>query len=341
MTTATAATLAGVAPRYFAAEEFAVITKDQVTGSEFAKLPFDHAFFTGSPQVGASVAQDAAANLAPVTLELGGKNPVIVDIDADITAAAQGVADGRMANGGQVCMCPDYAFVPAGRCDEFVEGVLTRWKANNPTLATNDEYTSVIDDKNFARIVDLIGDAKALGVTVHRMVPPGEEPDDPVTRKIAPTVLTDATEDTGVESDEIFGPVLVVHTYDKLGEAIDYISARPHPLTLYWFGPDNRRFQQVQNRTRSGSVNANDTMLTVISSKLPLGGVGRSGMGNYQGRNGFITLSHARSVVYSALPISLAQLASAPFAGRETKLFDFQLRRSRLRNKISRRRSGT
>lgn len=341
VTARTAQVLADIAPRYFAADELAVITREQATGEEFAKLPFDHLFFTGSPEVGASVAREAVSNLAPVTLELGGKNPVVVDDDADLGRAASRIADARLMNSGQVCMCPDYVFVPAAKRDDFISAVLARWMANFPQVADNDQYTAIVDDKNYTRIIELIADAERLGATVHRATPEGEPTEDAVRRKIVPTVLTDVTPEMRVEDVEIFGPVLVVHTYREIDEASAYISSRPSPLTLYWYGPNNQRFRTLQSATRSGSVNANEAMLNVIVGDLPFGGVGSSGMGNYHGKFGFQTFSHARAVAYSALPFSVTSMGSAPFGRWKTSMFDRQLASYRRNVGRARRRSST
>jgi coniferyl-aldehyde dehydrogenase len=337
VTAVTAQLLADVALQYFPVEELAVLTDEQADGPTFAALQFDHLFFTGSPEVGARVAEAAGRNLVPVTLELGGKNPVVIDRTADLAKAARRVAASRMVNGGQVCMCPDYVLVPAETLDEFVVEVLASWARDFPNILANDDYTSLVSDRHYGHVVGLIEDAMAMGATRRQHVPVGEALPDQASRKIAPTILTDVPSDAMVNREEIFGPVLVVHPYRELSEAIDYVNARPHPLTVYWYGADNERFARLQCSTRSGSVNANDFTLNFIGSDLPFGGVGRSGSGAYRGRAGFATFTHARAVAFSRWPVSLGQLMAPPFGRRDARLMDLQLAAFRRRN----RRRGT
>lgn len=326
VTARTTDVIARVAPDYFSIDELAVITSKHGGGADFAKLPVDHMFFTGSPEVGSSVAQEAAKNLVPVTLELGGKNPAVVDVDTDVTDAANFLADARMINGGQVCLCPDYVFVPEGKVGEFTEKVIARWTENYPTIVGNPQYTSTINEKNYNRIVGLIDDAVELGATKSQVVPIGETLPDPAARKIAPTVLTGVKAGMKIEEDEVFGPVLTVYPYRELSEAIDKINSAGHPLTLYWVGEDNERLQEVADHTRSGSISGNDFALHLLSGGLPFGGIGRSGMGSYHGRFGFETFSHARAVTVSSLPVSFAEIVTAPFTKSDTRLTDMQMK---------------
>lgn len=326
ITGTTTAVIAKHAPDYFSIEELAVVTSVHGGGAEFAKLKVDHMFFTGSPDVGASVAQEAAKNLVPVTLELGGKNPAVVDVDADIAKAAKFLADARMVNGGQVCLCPDYVFVPESKLGEFTDKVLERWRSNFPTITNNPEYTSTINEKNYTRIVGLIDDAVELGATKQQVVPAGETLPAPDVRKIPPTLLTGVKAGMKIEEDEVFGPVLTVYPYRELSEAIDQINSHPHPLTLYWSGADNENLARVADGTRSGSISGNDFALHLLSGHLPFGGVGRSGMGNYHGKFGFNTFSHARAVTVSTLPINFAELMSPPFTSRDKKMTENQMK---------------
>lgn len=332
VTAKTTELIARLAPDYFSIEEFAVVTSKHGGGADFSKLPFDHMFFTGSPEVGSSVAQEAAKNLVPVTLELGGKNPAIVDPEADIDKAAKFLADARMVNGGQVCLCPDYVFVPEDKVGEFTDKVMARWRANYPSIVGNKQFTSTINEKNYERIVGLIEDAEKLGATKHQVLPAGEQLPNAAERKIPPTLLTGVKAGMKIEDDEVFGPVLTVYPYRELSEAVSKVNAHPHPLTLYWVGDDNDRMKQVADSTRSGSISGNDFALHLISNGLPFGGVGRSGMGNYHGRFGFETFTHARAVTHSSMPMSFAELMSAPFKGMDTKLTEAQLKMFRFLN---------
>lgn len=324
--------IARVAPDYFSIEELAVITSKHGGGSDFAKLKVDHMFFTGSPGVGASVAQEAAKNLVPVTLELGGKNPAVVDVDTDITEAANFLADARMINGGQVCLCPDYVFVPEAKVGEFTEKVVARWTKNYPTIVNNPQFTSTVNDKNYQRIVGLIDDAVELGAVAHQVAPAGEKLPDAAKRKIPPTVLTEVKAGMKVEDDEVFGPVLTVYPYRQLDEAVDKINSAGHPLTIYWVGKDNERLAHLADHTRSGSISGNDFALHLLSGGLPFGGVGQSGMGNYHGKFGFETFAHARAVTVSTMPIKFAQIATAPFTKSDTRLTDVQMKMWRFLN---------
>ncbi|MFT4126582.1 MAG: aldehyde dehydrogenase family protein [Gordonia sp. (in: high G+C Gram-positive bacteria)] len=325
ITARTTEVLARHAPDYFSIEEFAVITSRHGSGSDFAKLPVDHLFFTGSPEVGASVAQEAAKNLVPVTLELGGKNPAVVDVDADIDKAAKLIADARMVNGGQVCLCPDYVFVPEPRIEEFTDKVIARWTQSFDTIYDNPHYTATINQKNYTRILGLIDDAVELGAVKRQVIPGGEPLPASDRRKIPPTLLTGVRAGMKIAEEEVFGPVLTVYPYRDLTEAISHIAGQPHPLTIYWCGATNERFDRLADNTRSGSINVNDFALHLMGANLPFGGVGRSGMGGYHGRTGFDTFSHARAVAISTLPVKLAELMSPPFTTTDTRLADSQL----------------
>ncbi|CAN5654228.1 aldehyde dehydrogenase family protein [soil metagenome] len=335
VTAVTTALLADIAAQYFPVEELAVLTDHQADGPTFAALEFDHLFFTGSPAVGALVAQAAGKNLVPVTLELGGKNPAVVDRSADLTKAAGRIAASRMVNGGQVCMCPDYVLVPEEALDTFVDEVLTQWRNAFPHIVTSGDYTSVVSERHFDHVVGLIDDAVARGADRVHHVPTGESLPDRGTRKIAPTILTGVPAEARVNREEIFGPLLVVRPYRELSEAIDYVNASPHPLTIYWYGADNDRYDQLQGATRSGSVNGNDFTLNFIGSELPFGGVGHSGSGAYRGRAGFDTFTHARAVAYSRWPVSLARMMAPPFGRRDAGLVNLQLAAFRRRNRRS------
>ena len=335
ITACTARVLADLAVQYFSVEELAVLTDDRVDGPTFAAMQFDHLFFTGSPAVGASVARAAGANLVPVTLELGGKNPAVVDRSANLARAARRIAASRMVNGGQVCMCPDYALVPEESLEEFVAEVLAEWRRALPRIRGNGDYTSVVSGRHFDHVVGLIDDAVARGAQRAQHVPPGETLPDRPSRTIAPTILTDVPEGARVNAEEIFGPLLVALPYRDLSDAIAYVNARPHPLTIYWYGDDNDRYEMLQGSTRSGSVNGNDFTLNFIGSELPFGGVGRSGTGAYRGRAGFDTFTHARAVTFSRWPVSLGQLMAPPFGRRDKRIVNLQLAAFRRRNRRS------
>lgn len=313
VTSGTAELMASLAPRYFDETELAVVTGGPEVAAEFSRLPFDHLFFTGSPSVGALVQRAASDNLVPVTLELGGKNPVVVAPDADVERSATRIAQARMVNGGQVCVCPDYVFVPDGSVAQFVDTARRTWQGMFPTIIANGDYCSSVNEANFDRVVGLIDDARARGATVESVAPAGESLPDRSSRKIAPTIVSNVDDGMAIASEEIFGPVLSVFGYSTLSEVVDYINARPAPLVAYWFGPDGDRFRSFVRNTRSGGVARNDFAAQMIPSAAPFGGVGRSGMGAYHGKAGFDAFSHQRTVVGTDLPFSMTGSAAPPF----------------------------
>jgi len=321
------------APRYFDATELLIVTGGPGVAAEFAGLPLDHLFFTGSPTVGAAVQCAAAQNLVPVTLELGGKNPVVVGPGADIERAAGRIAQARMVNGGQVCVCPDYVFVPEDRVRCFVDTAERTLRAMFPTIIGNGDYCSSVNEANYQRVVGLIDDARDRGAEIISVAPAGETLPDAASRKIAPTLIRHVDDTMRIAAEEVFGPVLVVRGYSHPAEAVEYINARPAPLVAYWYGPDDDDFRNFLRRTRSGGVARNDFAAQMIPSAAPFGGVGRSGMGAYHGKAGFDTFSHHRTVVGSDLPFSITGAAAMPFTTVMRIGADLALRRARRRNR--------
>lgn len=333
ITSHTAQLMADLAPRYFEPTELAIVTGGPEVAAEFSRLPFDHLFFTGSPSVGALVQRAASENLVPVTLELGGKNPVVVAPDANIRRSATRIAQARMVNGGQVCVCPDYVFVPDRSVGRFVDTVQRTWRDMFVTIIGNDDYCSSVDEANYDRVIGLVEDARALGATVHTVAPAGEMLPDRASRKIAPTIVSAIDDRMAISSEEIFGPVLSVLGYSALPEVIDYINARPAPLVAYWFGPDGDRFRTFVRNTRSGGVARNDFAAQMIPSAAPFGGVGRSGMGAYHGKAGFDAFSHQRTVVGTDLPFSMTGSAAPPFRRAMLMYADVTLSMARRRTR--------
>ncbi|OBK49764.1 aldehyde dehydrogenase [Mycobacterium sp. 1081908.1] len=313
VTPRTAELMKATAPKYFDPAELDVVTGGPDVAATFASLPFDHLFFTGSPSVGALVQRAAADNLVPVTLELGGKNPVVVAPGADVDRSATRIARARMVNGGQVCVCPDYVFVPDAQLDAFLDTARRTLHDMFGSIVSNADYCSSVNQANFERVVGLIEDARANGAMVETIAPKGESLPDRATRKIAPTIVRDVDDRMKIAAEEIFGPVLVVKGYSRLDDAIDYINRRPAPLVAYWYGPDDADFRTFVRNTRSGGVARNDFAAQMIPSAAPFGGVGRSGMGAYHGKAGFDTFSHHRTVVGNDLPFSITGTAAPPF----------------------------
>ncbi len=340
ITSRTAGLMGRLAPNYFDPSELAVVTGGRDVAAAFTRLPFDHLFFTGSPDIGVLVQQAAARHLVPVTLELGGKNPVVVALDADIDRAAKRVAAARMVNGGQVCVCPDYVFVPQERLQTFLATARQTLREMFPTVLTNGDYCSCVNEPNYDRVLGLLDDAYAKGATVEPVAPDGELLPDRASRKIAPTIVHGVNAEMRITAEEIFGPVLVVMGYQRLSEVVDYVNDRPAPLVAYWYGPDSDDFHTFVRSTRSGGVARNDFAAQMIPSAAPFGGVGRSGMGAYHGKAGFDAFTHYRSVVGSDLPFSITGSASPPFRAPMKFYADATLRmaRNRTHRRLERRR---
>jgi coniferyl-aldehyde dehydrogenase len=318
MTPATTDLLASMLAETFEEEQVAVVTGDAEIGKAFSSLPFDHIFFTGSIPVGRAIMRAASENLVPVTLELGGKSPVIVEHGYSLRTAARRIAYGKLANGGQICISPDYLLVPKGQTEDFVEAYRQEVDTLYPNIADNPDYTSVLNDRSFARLSGLVEDAKAKGA---RVIEVGtKQPRGSQSRIFPPTLLFDVTDDMAVMQEEIFGPILPVVTYEELDDAIAYVNARPRPLALYFFGTDKTSQRLVVERTTSGGVLINDTILHYAQDDLPFGGIGPSGMGAYHGAEGFKTMSHAKAV-FAQARFNVVDLFRPPFG----KAFDFLL----------------
>jgi coniferyl-aldehyde dehydrogenase len=287
--------LAELIGRRFGADECAVVTGGADTGRDFVRLPFHHLFFTGSTEVGRQVALAAAANLTPVTLELGGKSPVIVDASGDLMDAARKIAAGKLINAGQTCIAPDYVLVPDGRQQAFAQAYTKAVGEMYPTLEDNPDYTSIVNERHYARLQALEQEARLAGARV-LTINPGGRPEDPAARKLRPALLLDVTGEMRVMQEEVFGPLLPVLGYGTLGDAIAFINARPRPLALYWFGREKAQCEQVLRETVSGGVTVNDVLLHIAQENLPFGGVGDSGSGAYHGEYGFRLFSQEKPV---------------------------------------------
>ncbi|WP_262030686.1 coniferyl aldehyde dehydrogenase [Microvirga sp. Mcv34] len=320
----TSALLEQVIGEVFDSSEVAVVQGGPDVAKAFARLTLDHLFFTGSTEVGRQVMQAAAENLVPVTLELGGKSPALVAADYPIEKAAERIAVGKLFNAGQTCIAPDYVLVPRDREDAFIAAFRDAAARLYPTLVDNPDYTAIVNERHFERLRHLVADARVCGARVHE-INPGGEAFDLTRRKMAPVVLTDVPENALVMREEIFGPLLPVVPYDDLDEACRFIAARPHPLALYPFSQDRKTIDRILERTVSGGVTVNDTLLHCVQEELPFGGVGPSGMGAYHGEAGFRTFSHARSVFRQAR-FNGAGMTKPPYGGRMNRLLSMLLR---------------
>jgi coniferyl-aldehyde dehydrogenase len=295
-----------------------------VTGIEpdvaqsFASLPFDHLIFTGSTRVGRLVAEAAGRNLTPITLELGGKSPAIVDRSADLAEAAQRIAYGKLLNAGQTCIAPDYALVPEASVQDFADKLQASMRRMFGSTADNKDYTSVISERHYARLESLLADAAAKGAHIMQAA----KPDDPAwksKRKFPPTIVLGATADMIIMQEEIFGPLLPLIGYKDAAEPIAYVNRHDRPLALYWFGKDEVARDEVLARTVSGGVTVNDCLFHFAQINQPMGGVGASGTGAYHGEWGFNALSKLKPVFYRSPFNRLADLYP-PYGGKIARL---------------------
>ncbi len=310
---------AEVVPQYFAQEEMAVFTGGVEVGTAFSKLPFDHMIFTGATSVGKHIMRAAADNLVPVTLELGGKSPTFIGRSADRKKAGTRIAMGRMMNAGQICLAPDYLLVAREQEDEMIASVKSGVAEMYPTLLSNDDYTSVVNGRNFERLQGYLADAREKGAELIEVNPAREDFKSSNGNKMPLTIVRNVNDDMKVMQEEIVGPILPVMTYDSIDQAIDYVNAHDRPLGLYYFGQDKAEEEKVLGRTISGGVTVNDVLFHNAMEDLPFGGVGPSGMGNYHGFDGFKTFSHARAV-YSQSGMDVGKLSGfKPPYGKATR----------------------
>ncbi|MDZ7827569.1 MAG: coniferyl aldehyde dehydrogenase [Gammaproteobacteria bacterium] len=308
--------------------EVAVITGGPETGAAFSGLPLDHLLFTGATPIARHVMRAASENLVPVTLELGGKSPVILGRSADLQQATDRIMMGKTLNAGQICLAPDYVMAPSERLDEFVESSRRSVSRMFPTLLDNPDYTSIINARHHERLSGYLDDARDKGANLVELNPAGEDFRQQPHHKIPPTLILDPADEMKVMQEEIFGPLLPVRKYDSVDEAIDYVNAHDRPLGLYWFGSDGGEERRVLDRTTSGGVTVNDVIMHVSQEDLPFGGVGPSGMGSYHGIDGFRTFSHRKSV-YTQTKIDLAKLAgiAPPWGDKFMKMIRGQIKR--------------
>ena len=314
--------MASMLREIFAEDEVAVVTGGPDVGAAFSALPFDHLFFTGSTGVGRSVMRAASDNLVPVTLELGGKSPVVVDEDYPIARVAKALVYGKLSNAGQTCVAPDYAFVHEDRIADFTAAFEAETKKAYPSGPADRGYASLISPRHHDRLVDLIEDARAKGAKIVQI---GSTPDLGRPQTLAPTLVIGATPQMAIMQEEIFGPVLPVVAYRSLDEAIGRINAGERPLALYVFSDRREVVDRVLASTTSGSAVVNDTLLQFVQDDMPFGGVGPSGMGAYHGEEGFKTFSHAKGV-FTQSRLSMVGMMRAPFGPLADRLLGFMLR---------------
>ena len=298
LTPRVSALLAELAAKYFDPDLVSVIVGDAEIGKAFVALPFDHLLFTGSTAVGRQVAAAAAANLTPITLELGGKSPAIFDPSCNLAQASARVAAGKLFNAGQTCVAPDYLLVPRGQADAAAAALATAMARLYPTLVANPDYTAIISERHRARLADLAVEARDAGARVVEINPANES--FAGSRKLAPTLVISAPPTSRLMREEIFGPLLPIVEYDRGEDAIAFVNRGDRPLALYWFGRDAARRARVLSETIAGGVTVNDCLLHFVQEGQPCGGVGASGVGAYHGEWGFRTFSKLKPVFHQS-----------------------------------------
>ncbi|XQW85741.1 coniferyl aldehyde dehydrogenase [Thalassotalea piscium] len=312
----TSALLAELIPHYFDDNRVTIVEGDASVAAHFSTLAFDHLFFTGSTHVGKMVMKAAAEHLVPVTLELGGKSPAIIDDEIELTTAVERLIMGKTLNSGQTCVAPDYILCPKGQAEKLSEVLATTFAAMFPSIKDNKDYTSVVNDNQHTRLLGLIEDARSKGAIIKSL---SSEINCNKTRQLPLTLLLNVNDDMTVMQQEIFGPLLPIVEYDGLEEAITYINDHERPLALY-ICSFNKEFQtRLLKETHSGGVCINDAAMHVGVEDLPFGGVGASGMGNYHGIEGFKTFSHAKAI-FARGKFSVAKQLFPPYGKLVHKL---------------------
>ena len=298
ITPKTSALLAELLEQTLGGDIVATVTGDHQVGASFSRLPFDHLLFTGSTGVGRSIMAAASDNLTPVTLELGGKSPVILHESYSVKRAARKIVYGKLLNAGQTCIAPDYVLCPAAKVEALVDALKAEVAKRYPTLKDNADYTSVVNERHHSRLSACLADAEEKGAELVTINPASEDLSEG--RRMAPTLVLKPTDEMTVMQEEIFGPILPIVSVDSVDAAIEYVNDRPRPLALYYFDGSRRRIRRMLSSTTAGGVTINDTILHVSQEDLPFGGVGPSGMGAYHGFEGFETFSHKKSVLYQS-----------------------------------------
>jgi len=309
----------------FPPERVALALGGADVAAAFAALPFDHLLFTGSTAVGRKVMAAAAPNLTPVTLELGGKSPAVIGSGASMATTASRLATGKLFNGGQTCIAPDYVFVPHDRRDELIEALRMEVAGRYPDIETSPDYVHVLNDAQYRRLRGYLDDAATRGLKVIPLATLKDQARADAMQLLVPHLVIDPGDDATLMQEEIFGPILAIKTYRRFDEVIDYINTHDRPLALYHFGHDEAQIERLLGNTVAGGVCINETLLQYACSNLPFGGVGASGMGHYHGRDGFITFSKVMPVLRQAR-WTLSDKLKPPYGGFPAKLIKLLLR---------------
>ena len=323
----TSALMADLFSRYYSEDEVAVVTGGTEMGAAFSSLPFDHMIFTGATSIAHHIMRAAAENLVPLTLELGGKSPVLIGSSADLQKAALRIMNVKTLNCGQICLAPDYALMSEEQVGEFVEHAKKAVADMFPSgMRDNEDYTSVVNQQHFERLSGYLQDAKDKGGEVIEINPSSEDFSTQDHHRMPPYLVLNASDDMKVMQEEIFGPIFPVKTCKDMGQAIDYVNAHPRPLGLYYFGDDKAEQERVLNFTTSGGVTLNDVFHHVGQEDLPFGGVGASGMGAYHGHDGFLEFSHSRAV-YTQVKGDLLAVIRPPYGDKFRQFFNKRLKK--------------
>ncbi len=328
-TPATSALISDMVSEAFDPTELCVFTGGPEVGQAFSGLPFDHMIFTGATSVARHIMGAAARNLVPVTLELGGKSPVVISRSADLTQAVERVMVGKLLNAGQVCIAPDYLLVPEELLDEVIAQATRIVTEMYPSLLNNEQYTAVVNDRHYQRLTSHLNDADQRGVKTVSINPGNEDFEANPMQKMPPTLIINPDDEALCMQDEIFGPLLPIKTYKKFEETISYINSKPRPLAAYYFGKDKAQEERFLTGTTSGGVCINDVMFHMLQKDLPFGGIGPSGMGAYHGVEGFKTFSHAKAIYRQTKHFNVAKLAGLlpPYGDTSEKNIRDQIKR--------------
>ena len=302
--------------KIYKTDKVAVVGGDVAIATAFSSLTFDHLFFTGSTAVGKLVMKSAAENLVPVTLELGGKSPAIIDENIDIKVAVSRFIMGKTLNAGQTCVAPDYVLCPSNKIEQLTKELQNRYTKMFPKVRDNVDCTSVINQGQYSRLQAWLQDAESKGACIYPLSSGGSSDDE---RKMPLTLVLNGTDDMKVMNEEVFGPILPIVGYNNISEAIEYVNARPRPLALYIYSFEKSIQQKILLKTHAGGVCINEAAFHVANDDLPFGGIGASGMGQYHGKDGFKTFSHGKSIL-SRGRISFADKLFPPFGTAVHKL---------------------
>ena len=310
----------------FKEEEVAVFTGGPDLGEAFSSLPFDHLLFTGATSIAKHVMRAASENLVPVTLELGGKSPVIISKNTNFDMSVKRVMAGKTMNAGQICLAPDYVFIPKDKKEEFISQSKKTVTEMYPSLKDNPDYTSVINQRHYDRLQGYVDEAKEKGFEVIEINPSNEDFSQQAHHKIPPTLIVDPDDNLSVMKEEIFGPILSVKTYEDIEDTVDYINSNDRPLGLYYFGDDKKEMQNVLENTTSGGVTINDVVFHVGQDNAPFGGVGPSGTGSYHGIEGFKNFSHTKTIYTQSSFDGLFGLFRPPFGAKAKNAIKGQIK---------------